>query len=118
MQQMVWDAQHGCLKGLTNKELYELGKTITLAPGFIDCLKKLHTYFGEKVQIHHFFISVGLLEMIRGCIEQNKLEPYISGVAASEFYEDKNGVINGIKRAIIPFNKNQWIRRLFRVSPA
>ena len=110
LQHMIWDAQKGgCLEGLTNTELFSLGKLIQPADGFRECLVSLRKEFAGKARLHHFFISVGLLEMMKGFLEKQRLKTYVDQIAASQFFTDKKGVINGIKNAVLPFTKNEWI---------
>lgn len=110
LQHMIWDAKKGgCLEGLTDKELFMMGKLVQPADGFKKCLYTLQKEFAKKARIRHFFISVGIKKMIEGFLTKQRMKTYIQEIAASEFFVDENGVINGIKKAVSPFGKNEWI---------
>lgn len=110
LQEIVWDAQiGGPFAGLTTDELFDLGKEIEPATGFIECLNELKKRFEGEAVLHHYFVSVGMRDMILGFIEANKLSQHVFGVAASEFYTNEKHQITGIRRVVSPFTKNEWI---------
>lgn len=109
LQQMVYDARPGkCLEGLSNEELFALGKKVTPAPGFVECILQLKKEFND-IKITHFIVSVGLKPMIEGFLEHHNLTQEFADVAASEFETDSNGIICGIRQVVTPFTKNQFI---------
>jgi hypothetical protein len=108
LQQMVWDAQKGgALDGLSNDELFKTGFLVEPSKGFVACLKQLKQDF-PNVELHHFFVSVGIRPIIEGFVEKQKLKSYVKGIASGEFLE-KNGRIVGIKSIVYPFSKNEHI---------
>ena len=110
LQQMVWDAQKGgALEGLSNAELFQTGLLVKPAKGFIQLLRSLKKEFdAQDVELHHFFISVGIRPIIEGFVEKHRIKTYVKGIASGEFLE-KNGRIVGIKKIVYPFSKNEHI---------
>jgi hypothetical protein len=83
-------AREGVFKGLDNVKLRELGKQIAFykgLPGFFDEVKQFvrdnPEYRRHEIQIEHYIVSTGLLQMILG----SKIAPYIDGVWGCEFVE-------------------------------
>ncbi|MFA6243382.1 MAG: HAD family hydrolase [Candidatus Hydrogenedentales bacterium] len=81
--------QSGRMPDLTNARLRELGGDIEFFPGIpelFDRLSRLVTAapFNEwDLHLEHYVVSTGLAEMVRG----SRIEPYLSGIHASEFIE-------------------------------
>ena len=82
--------KNGCLKGLTNQRLRELGKVLRFYPGLpdlFDQLRKLvHSrpdYRKHNIILEHSIISTGLAEMIRG----SRIAPHVDGIFGCEFIE-------------------------------
>ncbi len=82
--------KNGCLKGLTNERLRELGQTLHFYPGLpelFDQLKALvHSrpeYRKHNISLEHYIISTGLAEMIRG----SGIAAYVDGIFGCEFIE-------------------------------
>lgn len=80
----------GAMKGLTNRQLRELGGDIELCPGlpdFFPALKEFVQALGRKhnveVTLEHYVISTGLAEMIRG----TSLAKHCDGIYGCEFLE-------------------------------
>ena len=80
----------GAMKGLTNRQLRELGAEIELCPGlpdFFPALKEFVRELGRKhnveVTLEHYVISTGLAEMIRG----TSLAAHCDGIYGCEFLE-------------------------------
>jgi len=110
LQEIIWDAQPGGIfDGLTTDDLYNFGKEVEPATGFVECLKQLQKDFEGRAVLHHFFVSVGMRDIILGFIDKNNLRPYVAGVAASEFFVNEKKQLTGIRRVVSPFTKNEWI---------
>jgi hypothetical protein len=82
--------KNGCLKGLTNQRLRELGKELTFYPGLPDLFEQLKAvaesrpeYQKHNIKLEHYIISTGIAEMIRG----SKIAPYVDGIFGCEFIE-------------------------------
>lgn len=82
--------KNGCLKGLTNARLRELGQDLTFYPGipaFFDTLKAIASsrpeYRKHNIALEHYVISTGLAEMIRG----SAIAPHVDGIFGCEFIE-------------------------------
>jgi hypothetical protein len=81
----------GVFKGLNNETLKKLGGKIKFyqgLPGFFDEIKKFvkHNpgYRQHEIQVEHYIVSTGLLQMIIG----SEIAPYIDGVWGCEFVEE------------------------------
>ena len=84
-------ARKGVFKGLDNVTLRKLGKQITFyqgLPGFFDEMKNFVRnnigYRQHDVQVEHYIVSTGLLQMILG----SEIAPHIDGVWGCEFVEE------------------------------
>lgn len=82
--------KNGCLKGLTNQRLRELGQELVFYPGlpqFFDELKAVAAsrpeYKKHNITLEHYIISTGLAEMIRG----SAIAPHVDGIFGCEFIE-------------------------------
>jgi hypothetical protein len=82
--------KNGCLKGLTNQRLRELGKELAFYGGLPELFDTLKTIAGSRpeyrkhnITLEHYIISTGLAEMIRG----SKIAPYVDGIFGCEFIE-------------------------------
>ncbi len=82
--------KNGCLKGLTNQRLRELGRELVFYPGLPDLFKQLQQLVGAQpeyakhnITLEHYIISTGLAEMIRG----SAIAPYVEDIFGSEFIE-------------------------------
>ncbi len=104
---MIWDAAEGKpLEGLTLERLTESGKRITPATGIPDFFPNIKQEFNGKANIEFYIVSVGISHIIEGFLTEHNLTGIISGVAGAEFTINNEGVINGIKKAVTPFEKN------------
>jgi len=80
---------HGCMPGLNNAKLRELGGQIEFFPGIPDLFDRLDDlmqsarYSELGLRIEHHVVSTGLAEMIRG----SRIAPKLAGIWASEFVE-------------------------------
>jgi len=118
LQRMIWDSQkNGCFEGLSLDDLFNYGKKVKPVNKVRQGLEELKKEFKNHANVHHYVISVGIKNMIQGFLEENELENLIEGINASEFHTDENGVINGIKNAIVPFNKNQPLIEIMKGNP-
>ncbi|MEM8867978.1 MAG: HAD family hydrolase [Verrucomicrobiota bacterium] len=82
--------KNGCLKGLTNQRLRELGAELTFYPGLPSLFKDLRAitqsaeaYRKHNITLEHYIISTGLAEMIRG----SSIAPHVNGIFGCEFIE-------------------------------
>jgi len=82
--------KNGCLKGLTNQRLRELGKELIFYPGLPELFEQLQQlvrsqpeYAKHNITLEHYIISTGLAEMIRG----SAIAPYVEDIFGSEFIE-------------------------------
>ena len=82
--------KNGCLRGLTNQRLRELGGELAFYPGLpkLFCQLKELVASGPEYQKHditleHYIISTGLAEMIRG----SAIAPHVEGIFGCEFIE-------------------------------
>jgi hypothetical protein len=82
--------KNGCLKGLTNQRLRELGKELQFYPGLPELFDQLKTvvqsrpeYRKHNITLEHYIISTGLADMIRG----STIAPYVDGIFGCEFIE-------------------------------
>ena len=82
--------KNGCLKGLTNSRLRELGSELAFYPGLPELFEQLkevvHSqpeYRKHNILLEHYIISTGLAEMIRG----SKIAPYVDDIFGCEFIE-------------------------------
>jgi hypothetical protein len=82
--------KNGCLKGLTNQRLRELGQELVFYQGLPELFEELKAiprsrpeYQKHTITLEHYIISTGLAEMIRG----SKIAPYVDGIFGCEFIE-------------------------------
>ncbi|MGJ8654471.1 MAG: haloacid dehalogenase-like hydrolase [Opitutaceae bacterium] len=82
--------KNGCLKGLTNQRLRELGKELVFYKGLPELFEQLKAVVASKAEykkhnitLEHYIISTGLAEMIKG----SKIAPYVDGIFGCEFIE-------------------------------
>lgn len=82
--------KNGCLKGLTNARLRELGAELFFYPGLPDLFQRLKEvvasqpeYTKHNISLEHYIISTGLAEMIRG----SAIAPHVDGIFGCEFIE-------------------------------
>ena len=82
--------REGIFKGLNNATLRKLGKAIKFyqgLPGFFDEVKNFVKdnpgYRQHEIQVEHYVVSTGLLQMILG----SQIAPHIDGVWGCEFVE-------------------------------
>jgi hypothetical protein len=108
LTQMVRDARPGgALEGLNKKMLFECGTKVISATKLKEGLTTWKEYALSKgAELHIFFVSVGIVDIINGFIEEQGLNKLIDGVAASKFTIDKKGVIDGISEVVTAFGKN------------
>jgi phosphoserine phosphatase len=82
--------KNGCLKGLTNQRLRELGRELVFYPGLPERFERLQDlvraqpeYAKHNITLEHYIVSTGLAEMIRG----SAIAPYVEGIFGCEFIE-------------------------------
>ena len=82
--------KNGCLKGLTNQRLRELGSELVFYPGLIELFERLKAvassrpeYTKHNITLEHYIISTGLAEMIKG----SAIAPHVDGIFGCEFIE-------------------------------
>jgi hypothetical protein len=82
--------KNGCLKGLTNRRLRELGRELVFYPGLPELFQQLQALVGAQpeyakhnIALEHYIVSTGLAEMIRG----SAIAPYVDGIFGCEFIE-------------------------------
>ncbi len=82
--------KNGCLKGLTNHRLRELGRELVFYPGLPELFDQLRAlparheaYRKHNITLEHYIISTGLAEMIRG----SAIAPHVDGIFGCEFIE-------------------------------
>lgn len=94
---------------LTKNVLREQGKTVELLPGIPEWFSKVRE-FGETegVRIEHYIVSSGLTQIILG----TGLADEFSGIYASEFLYDENGVPIWPGLALNYTSKTQFIFRI------
>ena len=94
---------------LTKNVLKEQGKTVELLPGIPEWFSKIRE-FGETegVRIEHYIVSSGLTQIIFG----TGLAEDFSGIYASEFLYDENGVPIWPGLALNYTSKTQFIFRI------
>ena len=94
---------------LTKNVLREQGKTVELLPGIPEWFSKIRE-FGETegVRIEHYIVSSGLTQIILG----TGLASEFSGIYASEFLYDENGVPIWPGLALNYTSKTQFIFRI------
>ena len=94
---------------LTKNVLKEQGKTVELLPGIPEWFSKIRE-FGETegVRIEHYIVSSGLTQIILG----TGLAEEFSGIYASEFLYDENGVPIWPALALNYTSKTQFIFRI------
>ena len=94
---------------LTKNVLREQGKTVELLPGIPEWFSKIRE-FGETegVMIEHYIVSSGLTQIILG----TGLADEFSGIYASEFLYDENGVPIWPGLALNYTSKTQFIFRI------
>lgn len=94
---------------LTKNVLREQGKTVELLPGIPEWFSKIRE-FGETegVVIEHYIVSSGLTQIILG----TGLADEFSGIYASEFLYDENGVPIWPGLALNYTSKTQFIFRI------
>lgn len=82
--------KNGCLKGLRNARLRELGRELIFYPGLPDLFEQLKAvtaahaaYRKHNIVLEHYIISTGLAEMIRG----SAIADHVDGIFGCEFIE-------------------------------
>ncbi|MGB0408486.1 MAG: haloacid dehalogenase-like hydrolase [Opitutales bacterium] len=82
--------KNGCLKGLTNQRLRELGRELVFYPGLPELFGELKAlaasrpeYTKHNITLEHYIISTGLAEMIKG----SAIAPHVDGIFGCEFIE-------------------------------
>lgn len=82
--------KNGCLKGLTNQRLRELGRELVFYPGLPELFDRLkaiplqhEAYRKHNITLEHYVISTGLAEMIKG----SAIAEYVDGIFGCEFIE-------------------------------
>ena len=132
-----YDMEHGYIKvlleyisknkkyWLSNKDLYNLGKEITLYDGltkrtnqksiFDDIVKIVKSKKFEKynIEVEFYIISGGLTEMIKGALDGNKISCFFKYIFACRLDEDDRGVISFPKETVGHTIKTQ---KLFQIA--
>ncbi len=82
--------KNGCLKGLRNARLRELGRGLVFYPGLPELFEQLKAvtaahaaYRKHNIVLEHYIISTGLAEMIRG----SAIAAHVDGIFGCEFIE-------------------------------
>ncbi len=82
--------KNGCLKGLTNHRLRELGRELVFYPGLPELFDQLRAlparheaYRKHNITLEHYIVSTGLAEMVRG----SAIAPHVDGIFGCEFIE-------------------------------
>jgi hypothetical protein len=90
LNHLISYVKNGCLKGLTNARLRELGGELEFYPGLPECFQGLRElvesraeYAKHNIRLEHYIISTGLAEMIRG----SAIAPHVDGIFGCEFIE-------------------------------
>jgi hypothetical protein len=90
LNHLISFVKNGCLKGLTNQRLRELGRELVFYPGLPELFEQLKTlvaskpeYVKHNIKLEHYIISTGLAEMIKG----SAIAPHVDGIFGSEFIE-------------------------------
>ncbi|MGB0333936.1 MAG: haloacid dehalogenase-like hydrolase [Opitutales bacterium] len=90
LNHLISFVKNGCLKGLTNARLRELGKELVFYPGLPDLFEQLKAvvesrpeYAKHTIKLEHYIISTGLAEMIRG----SRIAAHVDGIFGCEFIE-------------------------------
>jgi len=111
MNSMLHYVRKGKFEGLSNGILRELGANLPFYEGVPEFFERMKEVVSEKeeyrknnISVEHYIISTGMKETILG----SDLGRYLSGVFASEFYEE-DGVIAGIARTIGYAKKTEYI---------
>jgi uncharacterized protein YoxC len=96
---------------LSNKDLFELGKNITLYDGLskktnqvtifddINKITQKDEYKEHNIKVEYFIISGGLEEMIKGALVGNNIYKYFKKIFACKL-DEKDGIINFPKETI------------------
>jgi 2-hydroxy-3-keto-5-methylthiopentenyl-1-phosphate phosphatase len=132
-----YDLEHGYIKvmleymeenedyRLSNEDLYDLGKGITLYDGltkrdgqkslFDDITAITQSKEFEKlgVEVEYYVISGGLTQMIKGALEGNNLSSYFKHIFACRLDENKDGFISFPKETVGHTIKTQ---KLFKIA--
>jgi len=90
LNHLISFVKNGCLKGLTNQRLRELGKELLFYPGLPELFENLKTlvtskpeYRKHNITLEHYIISTGLAEMIKG----STIAPHVEAIFGCEFIE-------------------------------
>ena len=90
LNHLISFVKNGCLKGLTNQRLRELGKELRFYDGLPDLFTRLQAvtesrleYKKHNIKLEHYIISTGLAEMIKGSM----IAPHVDGIYGCEFIE-------------------------------
>lgn len=132
-----YDLEHGYIKvileyieenpefRLSNNDLYNLGKSITLYNGLtrknnsnslfddIDIILNSEKYKDLNIELECYVISGGLTPMIEGALEANNISKYFKKVFACRMNENKEGYINFPKETVGHTIKTQ---KLFMIA--
>jgi hypothetical protein len=90
LNHLISFVKNGCIKGLTNQRLRELGKELRFYDGLPDLFTRLQAvtesrpeYKKHNIKLEHYIISTGLAEMIKGSM----IAPHVDGIFGCEFIE-------------------------------
>ena len=90
LNHLISFVKNGCLKGLTNQRLRELGKELRFYDGLPDLFTRLQAvtesrpeYKKHNIKLEHYIISTGLAEMIKGSM----IASHVDGIYGCEFIE-------------------------------
>ena len=132
-----YDLEHGYIKvmleymeenedyQLSNEDLYNLGKQITLYDGLtkregqnsifddITAITQSEEFKKLGVEVEYYVISGGLTEMIKGALEGNNLSSYFKYIFACTLDENKDGFISFPKETVGHTIKTQ---KLFKIA--
>jgi phosphoserine phosphatase len=107
--------RNGQFKNLSLDRLRELGKEIKFHKGVPEFMKEIKKFVKSikewkkyNIDVEFYVVSAGIHEMIKG----SHIAPYLSGIFATQFSEDKNG----IKEAIHVISHTQKTRFIHMIS--
>ena len=94
---------------ITKDKLAEYGSKISYFPGVEDWFDRINAYGEENgVQVEHYVISSGLLEMIEGTSIADKFKR----IYACSFYYDADGTVVWPAQSVNYTNKTQYLFRI------
>ena len=98
-------------KHVDSNELKYFGSQIQLAPGMIEFVKKIkHDWIKQGIEVIMVIVSVGMKNLIDGCLEANNIVDCFDKIYACELVSmNDSPYVNWIKRHICSFSKTKAI---------